>query len=140
VSEVLEDFAFIVRNPSGGVNAGVLGFGDERADDGNAGRVGRDGVIEEGVWVEGQVGRREAEEVERCCHDPGLGAGEVGGVGEHLQDHVGSAVQLPTVRMRGHETKETIEASHGGESGGGLFTCEGAGGRKDASVDTPAVI
>jgi hypothetical protein len=98
VSEVLEDFAFVVRNPSGGLNASVLGFGDVQADDGGVGRVGRDGVIDEGVRVEGQVGHREAEELKRCCHASGLGAGEVGSVGEHLQDHVGSAATKPRRR------------------------------------------
>ncbi len=34
VTEVGKNFAFVVCNPSRGVNAGVFGFGDDRADDG----------------------------------------------------------------------------------------------------------
>jgi hypothetical protein len=56
------------------------------------------------------------------------------------KDHVGSPIDLASIRMRGDEAQETVKAGHGREGGGGLFRGEGAGRGEDPSVHAPPVV
>ncbi len=56
------------------------------------------------------------------------------------KDHIGSPIDLASIRMRGDEVKKTVEAGHGGEGGGDLFSGEGAGGRKDTRIHAAPVV
>ncbi len=49
VSHVVKYLTLVRRDSSGGEDPGVLGFGDERTDDGDTGAVRRDGMVERGV-------------------------------------------------------------------------------------------
>jgi hypothetical protein len=56
------------------------------------------------------------------------------------KDHIGSPIDLASIRMGGDEPKKTVKAGHGGEGGGGLFRGEGACSGDDARVHAaPAV-
>ena len=56
------------------------------------------------------------------------------------RDHIGSPIDLASIRMGGDEAKKTVKAGHGGEGGGGLFRGEGACRGEDAEVYTPPVV
>ncbi len=56
------------------------------------------------------------------------------------KDHIGSPIDLASIRMRGDKAKKTVEASHGGEGGGDLFSGEGADGREDTHIHTAPVV
>jgi hypothetical protein len=56
------------------------------------------------------------------------------------QDHIGSPIDLAGIGMGGDVAKKTIEARHGGEGRGCLFTGEGAGGGKYAVVHAAPVV
>ncbi len=56
------------------------------------------------------------------------------------KDHIGSPIDLASIRMRGDEAKKTVEAGHGGEGGRDLFSGEGAGGREDTRIHAAPVV
>ncbi len=56
------------------------------------------------------------------------------------KDHIGSPIDLASIWMRGDEAKKTVEAGHGGEGGGDLFSGEGAGGREDTRIHAAPVV
>ncbi len=104
--------SFVAVRARGGESAGVLRFGDERADNRDARRVRRDKVIER--IVVGKV----AEKVRAAGDAPGGRAGEVGGIGEATENHLGGAVNLASVGVGGGVSEETVETGHG--VGGGV--------------------
>ena len=76
VAHVVEDLSLVRRDARGGESAGVLCFGDERADNRDARGVRRNRVIEGSGVV--QV----AEKVRAAGYAPGGRAGEVRCIGE----------------------------------------------------------
>ncbi len=66
--------------------------------------------------------------------------GQIRGVGENFQDHVGGIVQAVAVAVGGGIAEETIETVEGVEGGVGKFACEGAGGGEKAAVHTSSVV
>jgi hypothetical protein len=56
------------------------------------------------------------------------------------KDHIGSPIDLASIRMRGDEAKETVKAGHSGEGGGGLFRGESTGRSEDASIRAAPVV
>ena len=94
------------------------------------------GIVGEGR-VEG-VGR--AEVVKGAGDRAGIGAREIGGVRMDSQDHVGSPIDLATIRMRREKAEKAVKAREGCKGGGGLFGGEGAGRREDTSVDAAPVV
>ena len=74
VAHVCEDLPLIGCDVSCGKDPGVLGFGNEGTDDGDAGSVRGYGMVERGVVV------AVAEEVVTAGDASGIGAGEEGRV------------------------------------------------------------
>ena len=71
MTHVGEDLPFVDGNPSASKDAGVFRLGDERADYGDAGRMVRDGVVEEYLVI------LMTEEMVRPRDASGFRAGEV---------------------------------------------------------------
>ncbi len=134
VTHVVEDLSLVRRDARGGESAGVLRFGDERADNWDARGVGRDRVIE-GSGV-GKV----TEKVRVACDAFGGRAGEVGGVGEATENHLGGAVNLASVGVGGGVAEETVETDHGVGGGMRLLGSKSAGGWQEAGIDGSTVV
>ena len=134
VTHVVEDLSLVRRDARGGESAGVLCFGDERADNRDARGMGRDRVIERsGV---GKV----AEKVRAACDASGGRAGEVGCVGEAAENHLGGAVNFASVGVGGGVAEETVETGHGAGGGMRLLGSESTGGWQEAGIDGSAVV
>jgi hypothetical protein len=71
MTHVGEDLPFVDGNPSASKDAGVFRLGDERADYGDAGRMVRDGVVEEYLVI------LMTEEMMRPRNASGFRAGEI---------------------------------------------------------------
>ena len=56
------------------------------------------------------------------------------------QDHIGSPIDLATIRMLGNKPKQASESRHSGVSGGRLFGRESTRGWKDAGVHAPPIV
>ena len=138
MSEVGEDIPLVDGDACGREDAAVFGFRDERTHDGNASRVGRDGVVDGVVREEGH--RWAAHVVGGASDGPSSGTGEVGSVRMDAQYHVGCPIDLASIRMRRDKGQETVKAGHSGEGGGGLFRGESAGRSEDASVHAAPVV
>ena len=134
MTHVVKDLSLVRRDARGGESASVLRFGDERADNRDARGVGRDRVIE-GSGV-GKV----AEKVRAACDASGGRAGEVGGVGEATENHLGGAVNLASVGMGGGVAEETVETGHGVGGGMRLLGSKSAGGWQEAGIDGSTVV
>jgi hypothetical protein len=138
----------------------VFGLHDERTQDGNASRVGGDGVVDGVVHEEGH--RWASHVVGGASDGSSSGTGKVGGVQMDAQDHIGwtqlgdervwrrrlrmdaqdhirCPIDLASIRMRRDKGQETVQAGHGGEGGGGLFCGESAGRGEDTSVNAAPV-
>jgi hypothetical protein len=98
-------------------------------------------VVNGGIVGEGRVeGVGRAEVVKGASDRAGIGAREIGGVRMDSQDHVGSPIDLATIRMGRDKAEKAVKAREGCKGGGGLFGGEGAGRREDASVDAAPVV
>jgi len=134
VAHVLKDLSLVRRDARGGKGAGVLRFGDERADDRDARGVGGDRV------VQGRRVRQVAEKVRAACDASGGRAGEVGGVGEAAENHLGRSVDLSSVGVGGGVAEETVETGHGVGGRMRLLGCKSAGGGQEAGIDGSTVV
>ncbi len=97
-------------------------FLDCRADDRNLGRVARDRVIDEGqrvVSVSVTGGGCTGEVVVRTGDRARARPGQIRGVGENFQNHVGGMVEAVVVAAVGGIAEETIETVEGVEGGVG---------------------
>jgi hypothetical protein len=70
----------------------------------------------------------------------GAGWGEIGRIRMDPQDHIGSPIDLPDIRMGGDKTEQTVETGDSGEGRGRLFRGEGTGCQKDAGVHAATVV
>jgi len=138
VPEVGEDIPLVDRYSGRREEAAVLGLRDEGADDRDAGRVGGDGVVDGVVREEGH--RWTAHVVGGASDGPSSRTGEVGGIRMNAQDHLGCPIDLASIRMRRDKGQETVEAGHGGKSGGDLLGGESTGRSEDASVNTATIV
>ena len=128
VSHVVKYLSLVRRDARGGESAGVLCFGDERADNRDACGVGRYRVIERsGV---GQV----AEKVRAAGDTSGRRAGEVGGVREATKNHFGRSVDFSSVGVGGGVAEETVETGHGFGGGVRLLGRKCAGSGQEAGI------
>jgi hypothetical protein len=71
---------------------------------------------------------------------PRVGAGEVGGVGTHTEDHVGRVERKDVVGVAFGTTKEAAGGFKGGFSGLGLGGREEAHGGQHGGVDRPGIM
>ena len=134
MAHVGQNLPLVGGDAGGGKGAGVLRLRHEGADDGNAGAVGGDGVVEWGVVAE------VPEEMVTAGNTAGAGSGQVRRVGETAQYHVGSAEDFPTVGVGGGVTEETVETDNGGGGRGGLFGSQGTCGGEDAGIHCPTIV
>ena len=111
VAHVLQDSSFNCGYAGGGKGSGVFGLRNAVAYDGDAGAVGRDGVVD-GCGVE-----EVTEEVVTSCDTAGAGSGEEGRVGITPEHHVGCPVNFPAVGVGTVVAKEAVEACDGGSGG-----------------------
>ncbi len=134
MAHVVEDLSLVRCDAKGGESAGVLRFGDERADNWDARGVRRDPVVEGRVVVE------VAEKVRASGDTPGRRAGEVGGVREATENHLGRSVNFSSVGVGGGVAEETVETGH--DFGGGLRLLgrKGAGSGQEAGIDSTTVV
>ena len=86
-----QNLPLVGGDAGGGKGAGVLRLRHEGADDGNAGAVGGDGVVEWGVVV------KVPEQVMAAGNTAGAGSGQVRRVRQTAQHHAGSAKDFSTV-------------------------------------------
>ena len=134
VSHVVKYLSLVRRDARGGESAGVLCFGDERANNRDACGVGRYRVIERsGV---GQV----AEKVRAAGDTSGRRAGEVGGVGEATENHLGGAVNLAPVWVGGGVPEEMVETEHGLGGRVRLLGRKGAGSGQETGIHGATVV
>jgi hypothetical protein len=76
-------------------------------------------VVNGGVVGEGRVeGVGRAKVVERSSDRASIGAGEIGGVRMDSQDHIGSPIDLVTIRMGRDKAEEAVKAREGGKGWG----------------------
>jgi hypothetical protein len=111
-----------------GEDAGKFGLGDEGDNHGGARGMGGDGVVDRSLGVNGKEIRRASYVVDGSGDGTCAGTGKVGGVRMYPQDHIGSPIDLAGIGMGGDAANKTIDARHGGEGRGYLFTGEGTGG------------
>ncbi len=86
------------------------------------------------------VGEGRPEVMEGAGYRAGAGSGEIGRIRMDPQDHIGSPIDLPAIRMGGDKTEQTVDTGDSGEGRGRLFGGEGTGGLKDAGVHAAAVL
>ena len=129
MTHVVEDLSFVRRDARGGESAGVLRFGDERTDNWDARGVGRDRVVEWSVVVD------VAKKVRAAGDTAGRRAGEVRGVREAAENHLGRSVDLSSVGVGGGVAEETVETGHGVGGRMRLLGCKSAGGGQEAGID-----
>ncbi len=134
VTHVVEDLSLVRRDARGGESAGVLRFGKERADNRDARGLERNRVIE-GSGV-GKV----TEKVRAACDASGGRAGEVGGVVEATENHLGGAVNLASIGVGGGVSEETVETGHGFGGRVRLLGRKGAGSRQEAGIHSTTVV
>ena len=134
VTHVVKDLSLVRRDARGGKSAGVLRFGDERADNWDARGVGRDRVVEGSVVIE------VAKKVRAARDTPGRGAGEVGSVGEAAENHLGRAVDFSSVGVGGGVAEETVETGHGFGGGVRLLGRKCTGSGQEAGVYSTTVV
>ena len=65
---------------------------------------------------------------------------EVRSIRMDAQDHVGSPIDLATIRMLGNKPKQASEARQSRESGGRLLGSESTRGLEDAGVHAPPIV
>ena len=129
-----QNLPLVGGDAGGGKDAGVLRLRHEGADDGNAGAVGGDGVVEWGVVV------KVPEEVMATGNTAGAGSGQVRRVGKTSQNHFGSAKDFSAVGVGGDVAEEAVESDDGGGGGGGLLRSKGTGSGKDAGIHCPTIV
>ena len=134
VPHIVEDLSLVRRDARGGESAGVLRFGDERADNWDARGVGRDWVVEGSVVVD------VAEKVSAAGDTAGRRAGEVGGVGEAAENHLGRSENLSSVGVGGGVSEETVETGHGFGGGVRLLGRKCTGSGQEAEVYSTTVV
>jgi hypothetical protein len=102
--------------------------------DGDAGAVGRDGVVD---WC----GVEEVtEEVVTSCDTAGARSGEIRCVGETPEHHVRCPVYFAAIGVGADVAEEAVEACDGFGGGGGLLRGQGTGCGQDAGIHCPAVV
>ena len=102
-----EDTALFRGDSSSGIGAPVFRLAAERADDMDAGGVGRDGVIDEDGG-----GLVHTQKVVGSGNGSGLRAREIRRVRKDTQDHVGGAINLSAVGVRGNVAKQTVKTTY----------------------------
>ena len=96
--------------------------------------VGRDRVVEGSVVIE------VAKKVRAARDTPGRRAGEVGSVGEAAENHLGRAVDFPSVGVGGGVAEETVETGHGFGGGVRLLGRKCTGSGQEAGVYSTTVV
>ena len=132
VAHVGQDLPLVGCDAGGGKGAGILCLRHERADDGYAGAVSGDGVVEWGVVA------KVPEEVMAAGNTAGAGSGQVRRIGVASQHHVGCAENFSAVGVGGGVAEEAVESCDGG--GGGEACSEAraqVAGRTRASTARP---
>ena len=90
--------------------------------------------------IEGSVVVDVAEKVRAAGDTAGRRAGEVGGVGEAAENHLGRSENLSSVGMGGGVSEETVETGHGFGGGVRLLGRKCAGGGQEAGIDGTTVV
>jgi hypothetical protein len=103
MSEVREDIPLVDGDACCHEEAAVFGVRDERTNDRDASRVGGDGMFDIVVREEGH--RWTTHVMGAASNGPCSGTGEVGGVRKDAKDHIGSPIDLASIRMREDEAK-----------------------------------
>ena len=134
IAEVVQDLPLAGRDFCRAKSAGVFRLLDGGTHDRDAGRVDGDGRVHEARVPE------TTEMVERPSHAAGVGAREVGGVGEDAELHLGREEHLPPIAVSRHEPEQALQRGHGHKGSLGLGAGEGAGGGEYSSIDAPPVI
>ena len=134
MAHVLQDSSFNCGYAGGGKGSGVFGLRNAVAYDGDAGAVGRDGVVD---WC----GVEEVtEEVVTSCDTAGARSGEIRCVGETPEHHVRCPVYFAAIGVGADVAEEAVEACDGFGGGGGLLRGQGTGCGQDSGIHCPAVV
>ncbi len=88
----------------------------------------------------GDKGVCRAKPMKRAGDRAGSRTREVRSIRMDAQDHIGSPIDLATIRMLGNKPKQTSEARHSGESGSRLFGSESTRGLKDSGIHAPPIV
>ncbi len=93
-----------------------------------------------GVGGMGDKGVCRTKPMKRAGNRAGSRTREVRSIRMDAQDHIGSPIDLASIRMLGNKPKQTSEARLSGESGGRLFGSENTRGLEDAGIHAPPIV
>ena len=90
--------------------------------------------------IEGSGVGQVAEKVCAAGDAPGGRAGEVRGIGEATENHLGGSVYLASVGVGGGVSEEAVQSFHRVGRGRSLLRGQGTGGGQETRVDGAAIV